>query len=535
MQPNKKILFGDDARSELKKGIDTVANAVKLTLGPVGRNASISRGYRSPIITNDGVSIAQSIKLKDNFQQMGVAMAQEVAQKTDSVAGDGTTTTLILLQAIINTGLNQIKKDTNVMEVKRGIEEEAARVVEELKNRAVKVESLDKIIEVANISMENEVVARQIAETLYNVGEKGIVTVEEGDKKGVHIEVTEGMKINKGYASTYIVNNYEKMQGEYRDVPVLVTSKKVLSTEPIMHILEALNHNGFKQILIIADDIDGEALASFTLTKARGLMDIIPVRFPIFGEGKYDELEDIAIRCGTFVVGDKSAKQLRALKQGETPKDTDFTFEHLGFAKQVIVRRDTTVIIGGSGDITERVASLEKIIAESDDKDVTKHTTVRLGTLLSKAAVIKVGADTETERRYLKLKLDDAVNATRGAMEEGIVNGGGWELMSISCSSLFNSNSKDDRQLGKDILGIAITAPYKQLLLNCGVSKWSNEEIKGYNAKTGQFTDNLMAEGVVDPVKVTINAVTNAASAAGMFLTTEVIIADEEEEKNENA
>lgn len=517
MQPNKKILLGDAARAEIKKGIDTVVDAVKITLGPVGRNVMLSRPFRTPVITNDGVSIAQSIKLKDQYQQMGVSIAQEVASKTDSIAGDGTTTTLILLQAIINEGLLSIDDKTNVMKVRKGIELAVNAYVDELKKKAIKVDTLEKIKEVAFISVENEEIASLIANTLFEIGEKGIVTVEESDKNGVRVEMVKGMKIDKGFASPYIINNYEKLQGEYMDVPVLITDKKIMSSTDIIPLLEALNNNGIKKLLLIADDIDGEALASFTLNKARNLFDIIPVRFPVFGEGKYDELEDIAIRCGTFVVGERSEKQLKNL-----------SIEDLGFIDKCVIKKENTLLINGKGDITDRVVLLEALKSNTDDKDIIKNTDRRIGNLLSNVAVIKVGADTDTERRYLKLKVDDAVNATRGAMEEGIVAGGGWALAGLD---IMIANQDKDIKKGINIINKASTVPMKQLLDNCGMNTETLMYSQGYNAKTERFTDYLIDEGVVDPVKVTINALRNASSIAAMFLTTEVIVADEEEYK----
>ena len=525
MQTNKKILYGDEARAELKKGIDIVANAVKITLGPVGRNVAIGHPYGSPIITNDGVSIAQSIKVKDPFQQMGVKIAQEVASKTDSVAGDGTTTTLILFQAIIEEGLNEINNKTNVMDIKRGIEEGVKVYVEELRKQAKPVTTFEEIKNVAYISVEDEEVANTIAKILYKIGVQGLVTVEESDKAGVNVEETGGMKINKGYASEYVINNFERMVGDYDDVPVLITSKKVLISKDLIPLLEKLASSGQKKLLLIADDIDGEALASFTMNKARNLFDIIPVRFPVFGEGKYDELEDIAIRCGTFVVGDRSEKQIKDVK-----------VEDLGHVDKCQVKRDTTLLINGKGNVHGRVGDLSNLKDTLDIKESKDIISTRISNLLSKVAIIKVGATTDTERRYLKLKIDDAVNATKGAMEEGVVAGGGWALVDI-----FYLKYKDggDVKKGIDIIKKATEYPFIQLLKNCGVSGktffgYNTNMSQGYNAKTGRYTTDLVKEGVVDPVKVTINALQNAASAAALFLTTEVIIADEEEIKQTN-
>ncbi len=520
MQPNKKILYGEKARNELKIGIDAVVNAVKITLGPSGRNVALDRLYRSPRITNDGVSIAQTVKLKDAFHNMGVKLAQEVASKTDSIAGDGTTTTLILLQAIIEEGQKVLEEcpGTNVMDVKRGIEIAVKEIIKNLKEEAISVTTLEEIKNVAYISVENEEIANLIAETLLDIGSRGLITVEETEKNQVSVEKIDGMRIPKGFAHPYIINNWEKLQGEYKDVPAIVTSNKIMLSDGILPILEKLASSGQKKVLLVADDIDGQALASFQLNKSQNMFDIIPVRLPVFGEGKYEEMEDIACKLGTIVVGDRTGKKIE-----------DLILEDLGHMSSCIIKKDNTLIIGAKGDINERIKTLEKLKENLEEKYQKDDIDRRVGNLLSKVAIIKVGADTETARKYLKDKIDDAVNATRGAMEDGVVAGGGWAL----ASKKFEAQNFNDVGLGSLIIFKAVIKPYVQLLKNCGLSLDETKR-KGYNAKTNEFTEDLRGEGVIDPVKVTINALQNASSAAALFLTTEVIIADEEEIKNEN-
>lgn len=518
MQTNKKVILGLDALLEIKKGVDLVADAAKLTLGPSGANGALGTP-NTPIITNDGVSIARSIKVSDPLQQIGVQLAQEAAAKTEREALDGTTTTLVLLQAIVNEGVKVFKDgEKNVMDIKRGIECAVEAYTKELRAKAIPITTLEEIKNVANISVENEEVADVIANLLYEIGTEGLVTVGEKIKPGVSVERLQGMKINKGYASDYIINNYERMSGEYEDVPVLVTSKKVLISKEILPLLESVARSGNKKLLLIADDIDGEALASFTLNRAQGFFDIIPVRFPVFGEGKYDELEDIAIRCGTFVVGDKSSVTLK-----------DMTVANLGFVKQCKVTRDNTLLVGVKDDqvlkdVEKRISDIRALSDNTEDPDDKAVYTARISNLLSKIAMIKVGGAVDTDRRYLKLKVDDAVGATLGAMQEGVVAGGGWALYDIEYTDHTENEAATD---GIDIINMAVSIPYFELLNNCGEFR-AERGSKGYNAKTGKFVDDLISEGVVDPVKVTISALKNAASTAAMLLTVRIAVVDEE-------
>lgn len=522
--PNKKVLFGDEARSEMKKGIDIVVDAVKVTLGPRGRNIAQDRQDASPTLSNDGANGAKAMKNRNPFINMGIKMAREVAKKTEAVAGDGTTTTLILFQAIIEEGLKRLTPKTNVMKMRRGIDQAVNEVCERLKDMSIEVTEPEEIFNVANISVEDEEIARTVANVLSDVGSKGVVIVQESEKVGITVEKASGYTINKGFASPYIINNYSKLQGEYNNVPVFITDKKVMFSEKMIPLLEKLAANDESTVMIIADDIDGEALQTFQLNKARNVMNIIPVRFSTFGEDKRDELEDIAIRCGTEIIGERSELQVEYMLP-----------ELLGKVGKVIIKKDTTTLINAEGNIEDRLKELQELLETTDQPAYIES---RIANLQGNTAVIKVGALTDTETKYLKDKLDDAVNATKGAMEEGIVDGGGNALR----MKLTNSDDAEI-QVGIDIVQNAIMRPFAQLLVNSNQvldnSFWGritgkNKELveaidyfKGYNAQTGKFSWDLLSEGVVDPVKVTTNALKNSASSAALFLTTEVAVAED--------
>lgn len=521
---NKKVLFGDEARAKIKIGIDMVVDAVKVTLGPRGRNVAQAREFGAPGVSNDGANAAKGMKSKDPFIQMGIEWAREVARKTELLAGDGTTTTLILFQAIIDEGLKVLSTTTNVMQMRRGIERAVEEVCDRLKNMAEKVNTYEDVFNVANISIEDPNLAHTIAEVLMDIGAKGVVIVQESEKTGIFVEKASGYTINKGFASPYIINNYSKLQGEYNNVPVFITDKKVMFSEKLIPLLEKLAGEGENTVMIIADDIDGEALQTFQLNKARNIMNIIPVRFSTFGEDKRDELEDIAIRCGTEIIGERSEIQV---------EDLDPAL--LGRVEKVIIKKDTTTLINASGNIEDRVRELQELLKTTDQ---VAYIESRIANLQGNTAVIKVGALTDVEKKYLKDKLDDAVNATKGAMEEGIVDGGGNALRMI-----LDRSTNPEIQVGIDIIQKAIYYPFFQLLANSNIElslsfigffngenqRYNDvvERFMGYNASSGKFTHDLMGQGVVDPVKVTINALKNAASSASLFLTTEVAIADD--------
>lgn len=521
MQPNKKVEFKDSARSELKKGIDLVANAVKITLGPRGRNVAIQRLGLPPIITNDGVSIANAIKVKNQYENMGVEMAKEVARRTDKVAGDGTTTTLVLYQALIEEGLKTLAKSTNVMKLKEGMDIAKNYIVEELKKQAKTVSGLEEIEKVAFISVENEKLSKMIAKLLNDVGVDGSVIVEETEKPDIYVEMRDGYLIDKGFASTYIINNHGKMAGEYADVKVLVTDRKMMSSEKLIGLIEKMQAVGVTNLLLIADDIDGEMLISAQITHEQGLFNIIPVRFPLYSADRQDLLKDIAFKCGTEVYGQGKIKDL-----------SDLEVSDLGSIEKVVTKKDTTLLVG-SANTDKYWAHVDNLHVQlkgeitDDQKTFLNH---RISNILNKTAVVKVGALTEQERKYYKLKIDDAINATRGAIEEGIVEGGGFALANIALSAKLKEEDKDV-QAGIEVVLLACMYPFATLIENSGENMEGS--LKRYNASTGKFVDNLIEEGVVDPVKVTTNALINSVSGASLFLTTEVAVSFEEEYKGE--
>jgi len=521
MQPNKKVVFKENARGELKKGIDLVANAVKITLGPRGRNVAIQRIGLPPIITNDGVSIANAIKVKGQYENMGVEMAKEVARRTDKIAGDGTTTTLVLYQALVEEGLKRLQTDTNVMKLKEGMDIAKNYIVEELRSKAKQIFGIKEIEKVAFISVENEKLSKMIAKLLDDVGVDGNIIVEETEKPEIHVEMRDGYLIDRGFASPYIINNHGKMAGEYAGVKVLVTDRKMMSSEKIVELIKKMQSVGVTNLLLIADDIDGEMLVSAQITREQGMFNLIPVRFPLYSADRQEVMKDIAIKCGTEVFGQGKRKDL-----------TDLEVDDLGDIEKVIVKKDNTLLIGSPKvtNLADHVASLqEQLTGEITDAEKT-FLNYRLSNILNKTAVVKVGALTEQERKYYKLKIDDAINATRGAIEEGIVEGGGFALADIALKANLNNEDKDI-QAGIEVVLLACMYPFATLIENSGEKM--DQSLKRYNASTGEFVDDLIKEGVVDPVKVTTNALINSVSGASLFLTTEVAIAFEEEYKPE--
>lgn len=527
MQPNKKILFGYEAKKALLTGINMAGNAVGVTLGPIGKNVAIGRLMGAPLITNDGVSIVNSIKLKNRFENMGVEIAKQTASKTDSVAGDGTTTTILLLQNLFNVGI--VKMDNsdnpdmqsydNVIQIKKDMEDTSSMIIEEMTKNSRKVESKEQIFDVANISVEDENVANLITDIFVEGGKTANVIVMESEKSGVIVEKSEGMKINKGYAANYVINRYEKMTGEYSDLPVVITNTRVMNSEPFAKVLDELSTNGAKSILFIADDIDGEALVSFQLTAERAGLVIIPVRFSVFGEGKKEELEDIAIKCGAKIIN------------AATKPDEMINF--VGHANKCVVSRDSTIISTDS-DVSKRVEELS--VYEANTEDEKRSINSRIANLQAKVYTIKVGAETEAERKYLKLKIDDAVNATRGAIEEGIISGGGVALFNatkaVEKHMIGNPDFKEGISKGARIVIDAAVKPYQQIITNSlyDLSMVNEEDLgKPIDAKKGVFIEDAFAVGIVDPLKVTKNALKNATSAAAMLLTTEVLIAEDDD------
>lgn len=531
----KKIIFNEEARKALKKGVDTVANAVKVTIGPRGRNVVLDKGYGSPTITNDGVSIAKEISLSDKFENMGAEIVKEVATKTNEVAGDGTTTSVILAQALISEGLKHTSMGVNAMSLRAGIEEASEKAIEILKNIAKPIKNKEEIKQVATISSESEEIGAIIAETMEKVGKDGVVTVEESQTFGVESEVVEGLEFDKGYVSPYLITNAERMEAEYKDVPVLLTDRKISGVKDILPLLESLAQSGKKELVIVADDVDGDALSTFIVNKLRGGFSVLAVKAPGYGDRKKEMLQDIAVTVGAQVISEELGVKLESA-----------TVDMLGRAARVVATKDNTLIVGGKGkkaEIDERVKQLKKQKEQTDSKYDKEKIDERIAKLSGGVAVIRVGAATETEMKYLKLKIEDAVAATKAAIAEGIVAGGGSAMIRVirKLRSLkLPATASAETALGYEIVMNALEAPLRQIVLNTGKADGSvavekimnsDKENAGYDALKETFSDDLIKDGIIDPVKVTRAALRNAASAAAILLTTEVAIADEPEQK----
>ena len=539
----KKILYNEEARRALKRGVDAVADAVKITIGPKGRNVVLDKGYGSPTITNDGVSIAKEITLKDKFENMGAEIAKEVATKTNDTAGDGTTTSVILTQAIFSEGLRQTAMGVGAMGVRAGIERATAEVVKVLKDIAKPIKTKEEIRQVATISAENEEVGKIIADTIDKVGKDGVVTVEESQSLGIDSEVVQGLQFDKGYVSAYMITNAERMEAEYRDPAILVTDKKISTVKEILPLLEKFVATGKKELVIIAEDIDGEALTTFVVNKLRGAFSVLGVKAPGYGDGKKEQLADIAAIVGAKIVSEEFGYKLETVGP-----------EVLGRANKVLSDKDRTTIVGGKGkksEIDARIAQIKKQKEDSDSKYDKEKLEERIGKMNRGVAVIHVGAATETEMKYLKLKIEDAVNATKAAIEEGIVAGGGVALLKASDrlihlikleKSKENELTRSEAIIGYQIILKALESPLRQIAANAGKDDGSVivEAVKkgkgnyGYDAKRDVMVTDMVAEGIIDPVKVTRLGIENAASAAAILLTTEAAVAEEPEEKKES-
>ncbi len=529
---SKQILFDRQAREALQRGIDKVANAVKVTIGPRGRNAVLEKGYGAPTITNDGVSIAKDIELKDKFENMGASIVKEVAGKTNDIAGDGTTTATILVQALVNEGLRHTTLGMNAMGVRRGMERASNDVVDALRDSAKPVKNKEEVKQVATISAESEELGTTIAETIERVGKDGVVTVEESQTFGVETEIVEGLEIDKGYVSAYMVTNSERMEAEYRDVSVLLTDKKVSAIKDILPLLESLAQSGTKELVVIADDVDGEALTTFVLNKLRGGFSVLAVKAPGYGDKKKEMLADIAVTVGATVVSEETGLKLESA-----------TMAMLGKARRVVSTKDSTVIVGGKGmksAIDERVQQLKTQLENTKSKYDKEKLQERIGKLSGGVAVIRVGAATETEMKYLKLKIEDAVNATKAAIEEGIVPGGGSALVKVAGKLAASKAPTDAEGVGYAIVIKSLEAPLRQIAANAGKDDGlvivdrvkAGGKNSGYDAGNDVLVDDMLAAGIVDPVKVTRTAVQNAVSAAAMLITTEVAVAEEPKEES---
>lgn len=527
---SKQIKFNEDARKALKRGVDIVADAVKVTIGPRGRNVVLDRGFGGPTITNDGVSIAKEIVLKDKFENMGAEIAKEVATKTNDGAGDGTTTSVILTQAIVSEGFKHTTIGVNAMLLRAGIENATAEAIKALKSIAKPIKSKEEVRQVATISAESDEIGQIVADTIDRVGKDGVVTVEESQSLGVDSEVVEGMEFDKGYVSAYMITNPERMEAEYSDANILITDKKISTVKEILPLLEKVAQSGKKDLVIIAEDVDGEALTTFVLNKLRGGFNVLAVKAPGYGDRKKEILADIAVTVGAKVISEEVGLKLE-----------NADLDVLGRARKVIATKDKTVIVGGKGKKTEidaRVAQLKAQREATTSKFDIEKFDERIGKLSGGVAVIRVGAATETEMKYLKLKIEDAVNATKAAIEEGIVAGGGSALIRAARKLREDrpENLIHEMKLGYEIILKALEAPLKLIAINAGKADGSvivekimesKDENCGYDAKSDSIHKNMLEQGIIDPVKVTRTALQNASSAASILLTTEVAIADE--------
>ncbi|MBI3632000.1 MAG: chaperonin GroEL [Candidatus Vogelbacteria bacterium] len=530
---SKQIIYGNDAREALKRGVDKVADAVKITIGPKGRNVIIDKGYGAPMITNDGVTIAKEVSLSDKIENMGAEMVKDVANKANDMAGDGTTTAVVLTQAIVTAGFKKTALGANAMGVRLGIEHATKDVVAALVAMAKPIKAKSEIVQVATISAESEEFGKIIADAIDKVGKDGVVTVEESQSFVVESEVVEGMQFDKGYVSPYMVTNGERMEAEYEDAMILITDKKISSIKDILPLLEKVAQSGRKELVIIADDLDGEALAVLVVNKIKGSFNALAVKAPGYGDRKKEMLEDIAIMTGGKVIADEVGLKLE-----------NVTLDMLGKARKVIATKENTTIVGGKGKkvvIDARTAQLRAQIANVDSSFDKEKLQERLGKLSGGVAVIKVGAATESEMKYKKLKIEDAVEATKAAIEEGIVAGGGTALIramtkvvakGVRCP---HEDIKDEFAAGVSVLLESLRAPLRQIADNSGKQDGSiivhrvesGKDNEGYDANKDAIVKDMIAAGIVDPVKVTRTSLEHAASAAAILLTTEVAIADE--------
>jgi len=525
---SKDIKYAVDAREALINGVDQLANAVKVTLGPKGRNVILSKSYGAPNITNDGVTIAKEIELEDAFENMGAQLVKEVATKTNDVAGDGTTTATLLAQAIVHEGNRNVVAGANPMVLKRGIEKAVETVVAGLKEISQPVKSAESKAQVASISAGDTQIGQLIAEAMTKVGDDGVITVEEGKGMGTELEFTEGMQFDRGYLSGYMVTDTEKMVAELDNPYILITDKKISNIQEILPVLEKIVQQGAK-LLIIAEDVEGEALTTLVLNKLRGTFNCVAVKAPGFGDRRKEMLRDIAILTGGQVISEEVGLEL---------KDTDIA--QLGRARQVKVDKENTIIVDGQGDkaeVEERVAQIKAQIPETTSDYDKEKLQERLAKLAGGVAVIQVGAATEVELKELKYRIEDALNATRAAVEEGVVPGGGTALVNtIDKVDALIATLDGDEKTGAAIIRRAIEEPVRQIAENAGLegSVIVNEMRKkeagiGFDARTDEYVDMVEA-GIIDPTKVTRTAIQNAASITSMLLTTEVAVADHPEE-----
>ena len=528
----KQIIFHEDARAKIKKGVDAVAKAVGVTIGPFGRNVALQKPFGGPTITNDGVSIAKEISLEDPFENIGADIIKEVANKTNELAGDGTSTSVLLAQSMVDEGLKQIDKGVNAMSVRRGMERAHKVVEEQLGQMKRNISNDAEVVHIASVSAESEEFGKIIAETVQKVGNKGVVTVEESQSFGIESEVVEGLEIDNGYISPYMMTNPDRLEAEYKDVPVLITTEKISGVKEILPFLEKLTQMGTKDLVIIAEDVEGEALTTFVLNKLRATFNVLAIKAPGFGDRKKDMLGDIAATIGAQVVS----------------KDTGMSFETigtdvLGRASRVVAKKDSTIIVGGTdvkAAVDERVRSLETTLQETDQSFEKEKLEERIAKLSGGVAVIRVGAATEAEMKYLKLKIEDAVNATKAALEEGVIAGGGAAFAHIA-KHLRDQKAgmqwEDEyEEKGYSIVADALEAPLTRIVENAigdGEGKAVVRKVQdaasktaGYNAMKQSYVDDMFVAGIIDPVKVARGGLQHAVSTVGIFLTTEAAVTD---------
>ncbi len=533
----KQIEMGVEARKKIKLGIDKVANTVKTTLGPRGRNVILDKGYGSPTITNDGVSIAKDIELEDKFENIGAQLVKEVASKTNDVAGDGTTTSTVMAQALVGEGLKFVETGISPIGIRHGMEEAKNDVIEILKKNSKKISSKEEIAQVATISAESKEMGDIIAQVMDEVGKDGVITVEESQTFGFDKEIVEGMNFDKGYVSPYMITDVETQKAELKDAHILITDKKISSIQEILPLLEKIAQSGKKELVIIAEDVDGEALATLVVNKLRGTLNVLAIKAPEFGDNRKAMLEDIAVLTGGQVITEDKGLDLKKAE-----------LSMLGMAQKVIATKDDTTIVGGAGekkDIDVRVEQIKAQLENSDSKWDKEKLQKRMAKLSGGVAVIRVGAATETELTYIKHKMEDALAATRAAVEEGIVAGGGVALVKASKELLDKKHDKQsqDFKAGYEAMVRSLSEPLKQIVLNAGKKSADvvldkvlseNDMNFGYDASEDKFIDDMIKAGIIDPLKVTRTALENAVSVSAMLLTTEAVVTDLPKKKEEH-
>jgi chaperonin GroEL len=524
----KQINYSEEARKKLKIGADKLADAVKITLGPKGRNVVLDKGFGSPTITNDGVSIAKEIELEDKTENLGAEIVKEVAEKTNDVAGDGTTTAVVLAQSIIAEGIKNVTAGANPLALRKGIEKGVEKVVESLKKAAKKITTKEEMAQVATISAEDKDLGNLIAEVMQEVGKDGVITVEESKAFGIQKEIVKGLQFDRGYVSPYMITDAERMESVFEDPYILITDKKISSISEILPVLEKIAQTGKKELVIIADEIEGEALATLVVNKLRGIFNALAIKAPGFGDRRKEQLSDIAVVTGAEVISEEVGLKLENIE-----------LKQLGSARRIVSTKENTTIVEGKGEkekIDARIKQIKKELETAESEFDKEKLQERLAKLAGGVAVIKVGAATEVEQKSKQHKTEDALAATRAAVEEGMVPGGGTALIR-TISALDELKLEGDELTGLNILRRALESPIRQIAQNAGIDGAvvvqrvkEGKEGFGFNAQTMEYQDLLQA-GIVDPAKVVRSALQNASSAASMFLTTECVVSEKETEK----